>query len=81
MAVTGFLSIWLIASANTLVQLRAQPSARGLIMGMWAMALPGTIPVTGLITAFAAQCLNARVGFALAGVAMLLAITSRPGRR
>ncbi len=79
MAVTGFLSIWLIASANTLVQLRAQPSARGLIMGVWAMALPGTIPVTGLLTAFAAQYINARAGFALAGVAMLLAITSRAG--
>lgn len=76
MAVTGFLSIWLIASANTLVQLRARPSARGLIMGVWAMALPGTIPVTGLITAFIAQYINARAGFALAGVAMLAVVAA-----
>lgn len=83
MAITGFLSIWLIASANTLVQLRAQPSARGLIMGVWAMALPGTIPVTGLITAFAAQYISARAGFAMAGAAMLLVVvtTSRIGGR
>jgi MFS family permease len=69
-AVAGFLSIWLIAAANTLVQLRSAPRLRGRIMGIWTMALPGAYPVTGLIIALVAGA-SARAGFAVAGVAML----------
>ena len=46
LAVTGCLSIWFIAQANTLVQLVADPSMRGRVMGLWTMALPGTEPAT-----------------------------------
>jgi hypothetical protein len=69
-AVAGFLSIWLIAAANTLVQLRSEARLRGRIMGIWTMALPGAYPVTGLVIALVAGA-SARAGFALAGVAML----------
>jgi predicted MFS family arabinose efflux permease len=68
-AVTGFLSIWLISSANTLVQLRSEAHLRGRIMGIWTMALPGAIPVTGLLSALAAQA-NARAGVGLAGLVL-----------
>ena len=71
-ALSGFLSIWLIALANTLVQLRADPALRGRVMGAWTMALPGTIPFTALLNAATAQVLGARAGFALAGVVLLL---------
>lgn len=69
-ALTGFLSIWLIAAANTLVQLRSDPQLRGRIMGVWTMAMPGSYPITGLIIALIAG-IDARAGFACAGVAML----------
>ncbi len=70
---SGFCSIWLIAIANTLVQLRSRPDMRGLIMGVWTMALPGSIPVTGLIAAFVGQVAGARASFGLTGVALLIA--------
>jgi MFS family permease len=70
-AVTGFLSIWLVATGNTLVQLRSSPQLRGRVMGIWSMALPGSSPVTGIFSALAAQ-LWPRAGFGLAGVALLI---------
>jgi MFS family permease len=73
-AAAGFLSIWLIALANTLVQLRAEPRMRGRVMGIWTMALPGTMPFTGLLTGLVAQAVGARAGFALAGVVMLATV-------
>lgn len=70
MAIAGFLSIWLVAAANTLVQLRSSPQLRGRIMGIWTMALPGGYPVTALVVALVAG-VNARAGFALAGITMI----------
>jgi MFS family permease len=70
-ALSGFLSIWLIALANTLVQLQAAPAVRGRVMGIWTMALPGSIPFTGLLTAFVAQVGGARAGFSAAGVVLV----------
>jgi MFS family permease len=72
LTLAGFLSIWFIALANTLVQLRADPDMRGRVMGIWTMALPGMNPVTGLIVGLVAQRVGARQGFALAGVALIL---------
>jgi MFS family permease len=69
-AITGFLSIWLVATGNTLVQLRSSPAMRGRVMGIWSMALPGAVPVTGLFSASAAQ-LYPRAGVGLAGVVLL----------
>lgn len=74
MAVTGFTSIWFIAMTNTLVQLDAAPGMRGRVMGVWHMSLLGTMPVTGLITAWAGQSLGSREGFAASGVALLLTV-------
>jgi sugar phosphate permease len=64
------LSIWLVAAANTLVQLHSSPQLRGRIMGIWTMALPGGYPLTALIVALVAG-VNARAGFALAGITMI----------
>lgn len=72
-ALTGFFSIWLVAGANTLVQLRSEPHMRGRIMGIWTMALPGAMPVTGMMSALAAEA-DARAGVGLAGIAMALTI-------
>jgi MFS family permease len=72
LAVTGCLSIWFIARANTLAQLRADPAMRGRVMGIWTMALPGASPVTGPTIGLVAETAGARAGFGLAGVALLV---------
>lgn len=72
MAAAGFLSIWFVATANTLVQLTSAPEMRGRVMGVWNMALPGTVPLTGLLAAGISQEFGARAGFGAAGVALLV---------
>ena len=71
MAAVGFSSIWMIARANTLVQLQAAPELRGRVMGAWTMALPGASPVTGLTMGVLADLAGARAAFASAGLLML----------
>ncbi len=68
MLLVGFLSIWMIALANTLVQLRPDPSLRGPVMGLWTMVLPGLAPVTALITGSITQFVGPRAGYGIAGV-------------
>jgi MFS family permease len=72
LAISGCASIWFIARANTLVQLRADPAMRGRAMGVWAMALPGTQPITGPLVGYTAEAVGPREGFGLAGVALLV---------
>lgn len=64
---TGTCSIWMIASANTLVQLRTAPELRGRVMGAWSVALPGSMPITALIAGAVADALGTRVAYAAAG--------------
>lgn len=71
LTVVGLSSIWFIALANTVVQLRSAPALRGRMMGLWVMALPGLGAVTGPLTGWVAQALGARAAFGLAGVALL----------
>jgi hypothetical protein len=71
LALSGFLSIWLIAAASTLVQLRSGPRLRGRVMGIWTMALPGSYPVSGLLIALV-SAVSPRAGFSLAGLAMVV---------
>jgi MFS family permease len=75
MVAIGFFSIWLVAVANTLVQLAAAPAVRGLVMGIWSMALPGMNPATGLMAAAAAE-ISPRAGVGLAGVVLLIAVAA-----
>jgi MFS family permease len=69
----GFVSIWMIALANTLVQLRPHPSLRGRVMGLWTMALPGLTPITGVLVGATTQFLGPREGFGVGGVALVAA--------
>jgi len=73
LVVTGCLSIWFVARANTLVQLRSAPAMRGRVMGIWTMALPGANLLTGPLTGEVGETLGARAAFGLAGVGLLLA--------
>jgi MFS family permease len=71
MTIAGFVSIWFIALANTLVQLRSVPHLRGRVMGIWTMALPGMDPVTALAAGVVTKGIGARAGFALGGCCLL----------
>ena len=71
-ALLGFSSIWFIASANTLVQLRARPDMRGRVMGAWTMAIPGMGPFTAIIVGSVADWAGVRVATGVVA-AMLLA--------
>jgi MFS family permease len=71
MAVTGLFSIWFISLANAVLQLRTAPALRGRVMGLWSMALPGTLPLTGPAVGWIAESLGARQAVATAGLAML----------
>ncbi|MFJ4680660.1 MFS transporter [Kitasatospora sp. NPDC088783] len=73
MAAVGLTSIWFIATANTLAQLRSAPGMRGRVMSLWGSAMTGTLPFTGLAVTFVAQHVGARVGFCVSGTALLLA--------
>jgi hypothetical protein len=68
---SGFASIWYIATANTLVQLRAGAPLRGRVMGVWVMALPGTTPVTSLIAAMLVHLAGIRLAYFTAGLVLL----------
>jgi MFS family permease len=59
-ALLGFTSIWFMASANTLVQLRARPDMRGRVMGAWTMATPGMGPFTAIIVGSVADWAGVR---------------------
>jgi predicted MFS family arabinose efflux permease len=69
---TGMCSIWMIAAANTLVQLRTAPELRGRVMGAWSVALPGMLPITALIAGAVADQYGTRVSYAAAGVIIAL---------
>jgi MFS family permease len=71
--ICGFCSIWFIARANALAQLRAAPEMRGRVMGVWTMALPGMNPVTAPLVGLVCDDIGPRQGFGLAGVALVIA--------
>ena len=73
MAVTGCLSIWFIALANTLVQLDSDPEMRGRVSAAWNMALPGCEPATSPFVGWIGGAAGPRESFGAAGFALLLA--------
>ena len=86
MAAAGLFSIWFVAAANTLVQLRADPALRGRVMGIWTMALPGVAPVSALLAGLLTDDAGPRAGVAavgasLAAAALLAAWWLRPAPR
>ncbi len=62
-----------IAVANTTIQLTAAPEMRGRVMALYAIAFLGSTPIGGPIVGWISQQWGPRVGFAIGGVAALLA--------
>lgn len=73
MVLTGTSSIWFIAVANTLAQLRCDPDFRGRVMSLWGMAMTGSVPITGFLVGAVIQGAGPRLGFSLSAFCLALA--------
>lgn len=62
-----------IAVANTTIQLTAAPEMRGRVMALYAIAFLGSTPIGGPVVGYISQHFGARAGFAVGGVATLVA--------
>jgi len=62
-----------IAVANTTIQLTSAPVMRGRVMALYAIAFLGSTPIGGPIVGWVSQQYGARLGFAIGGVATIIA--------
>jgi len=62
-----------IAVANTTIQLTAAPEMRGRVMALYAIAFLGSTPIGGPTIGWISQSFGPRTGFAVGGVAALVA--------
>ncbi|HEY5304962.1 MAG TPA: MFS transporter [Acidimicrobiales bacterium] len=72
LALTGCVSIWFIARANALVQFATEPRLRGRVMAVWAMALPGLMPLTSPLVGFVGETLGARESLGVSGATLVV---------
>jgi MFS family permease len=72
----GALSFAFIATANTTIQLTAAPEMRGRVMALYAIAFLGSTPIGGPIVGWISQQFGPRAGFAIGGVATILATSA-----
>lgn len=71
LAAVGALVMWFIARANAFVMLSTPSAIRGRIMGIWAMALPGSTVVTGFLVGALADAIDPRFAYGAVGVITL----------
>jgi MFS family permease len=69
----GAMSIAFIATANATLQLRADPSMRGRVMALYAIAFLGTTPIGSPLVGFISQAASPRVALAVGGAATVVA--------
>jgi MFS family permease len=62
-----------IATANTTIQLTAAPHMRGRVMALYSIAFLGSTPIGGPIVGWISQQYGPRAGFAIGGIAAILA--------
>jgi len=67
----GSASIVFIAMANTTLQLRADPSMRGRVMALYAIAFLGTTPIGSPLIGAVGELAGPRVAIAIGGLAAL----------
>ncbi|HXQ62720.1 MAG TPA: MFS transporter [Acidimicrobiales bacterium] len=69
----GAASIAFIATANATLQLRADPSMRGRVMALYAIAFLGTTPIGSPLVGWISQVSSPRVALAVGGSATIVA--------
>ncbi len=73
LAAVGWASVTFLATGNTTLQLQSDPSMRGRVMALWAVAFLGSTPVGGPLIGWIVATTSARVGLAVGGIACLVA--------
>nr|WP_281370291.1 MFS transporter [Microbacterium pseudoresistens] len=68
LALVGATVMWFIARANAFVMLSTPSAIRGRVMGLWAMALPGSSVLSGLAVGALADLTDPRLAFAIVGL-------------
>jgi MFS family permease len=63
-----------LATCNSLIQLRSDPTMRGRVMSVYSITLLGSTPIGGPIVGWISQVYGARWGLAIGGIATLLAV-------
>jgi len=71
--VMGATAFAFIATANTTLQLTARPEMRGRVMALYAIAFLGSTPVGSPIVGWISAVWGPRAGFAVGGIAALIA--------
>ncbi len=69
----GWASVTFIATGNTTLQLQAEPTMRGRVMSLWAVAFMGTTPVGGPLIGWVVAMASARVGLGVGAAACVVA--------
>ena len=75
LAFVGVGSIAFLATGNTTLQLVADPSLRGRVMGLWTVTFFGSTPVGGPIVGVVVQHFGPRAGLGVGAAACLAAAT------
>ena len=73
LASVGWASVMFLATGNSTLQLQADPSMRGRVMSLWAVAFMGSTPIGGPLIGWIVAVTGARVGLGVGGMACLLA--------
>jgi MFS family permease len=73
LVIVGWASVSFTATGNTTLQLEADPSMRGRVMSLWAVAFLGTTPVGGPLLGWIVAQSNGRVGLGVGAVSCLVA--------
>jgi MFS family permease len=73
MALVGGVSVGFLSKGNSTLQLTAEPSMRGRVMALWAVAFLGSTPIGGPIAGAVSDSLGGRAGLLLGAIACLVA--------
>jgi MFS family permease len=73
LALVGAASVTFLATGNTTLQLTSDPSLRGRVMALWAVAFLGSTPLGGPIVGLVSDGISPRGGLALGAIACLIA--------
>jgi MFS family permease len=73
LVIVGYASVSFLATGNTTLQLTSEPSMRGRVMSLWAVAFLGTTPIGGPLLGWIIATSNGRVGLGVGAISCLVA--------
>ena len=72
LAVTGFFFVMFSSSSNSALQLNTDNEHRGRVMSIYTLVFAGSTPIGNLYAGAITEGFNARIGFVLCGVAIIV---------